>query len=329
VLAAVKKWVASLDKSDPDYDLHLAQALFVQQGHHAVDPALLKQTLRAKDYHARSAATHVLGDEWDRIPNAMALVKPQIADEHPRVRLEAVRALSFAGTLEAVELALEAARQPLDYYVEYTRQRTLGALEPLWKSALAKGAIAKNNPAGLEFITSYSQGHTPVGAAKKHLETLLTKTDLKPAQRKKEINGLADARGKAEAGKQVFARICIACHKVGNEGAELGPDMNKLATRLKREEIIESIIDPNAKIDPKYLATNVTTKDGDEISGLVVTEDDQTLTVAMGSGQKQIIRKSNIQSRATLKVSSMPEGLAQTMSAQEFVDLIEFLASQK
>lgn len=329
VLPAVKKWVASLDVSDPEYALHLCQALWVQQGHHAVDAALLKQVLRAKDYHARAAATHVLADELDRIPNALALLKPQIADDHPRVRLEAVRALSFLDSLEAVELALEAAKYPLDYYIEYTLQSTLGALEPIWKPALSSRAIARNNPEGLDFLTDYSKGRTPLGAAKKHLETLLNKTDLKPAQRRKEIDGLADARGKAAAGREVFARICVACHKVGTDGAELGPDMTTLGTRLKREEIIESIIDPNAKVDPKFLATNITTKDGDEVSGLVVSEDDQNVTLAMGSGQKQIVKKSNIKGRETLKVSSMPEGLAQTMSAQEFVDLIEFLASQK
>jgi putative heme-binding domain-containing protein len=329
LMPAVKDWVGALDKSDPDYDRHLCEALWVQQGHHAVDVDLLAQVLTAKGYHARAAATHVLADEWGRVPGALALLKPRVHDDHPRVRLEAVRALSFVRSLEAVELALEAARHPLDYYLEYTLQSTLGALEPIWKPALASGTVAANNPEGLDFLTSYSRGRSPLAAVQKQLEALLNRSDLSPRERQRAVSRVARARGEADAGKKVFARICIACHKAAGEGAEFGPDLTTVGSRLKREEIVESVIDPNAKIDPKYLATNITTAEGEEVSGLVAGEDEQTVTVVMGSGQKQVIKKSTIKGREALKVSSMPEGLVQTMAAQEFVDLIEFLSAQK
>ncbi|MBI2925983.1 MAG: c-type cytochrome [Verrucomicrobia bacterium] len=329
LLPAVNKWVAALDKTDPDYERHLCEALWVQQGHHAVEVALLGRVLRAKDYHARAAATHVLTDEWSRVPNPMALLQPQVSDEHPRVRLEAVRALSFVKSLDAVELALEAVKYPLDYYLQYTLESTLGALEPVWKDALAKGALAASNPEGLDFITSFSGGGVPSGAVLNTLPPLLSRLGPDAEEKRRSYAALAEARGTAEVGQEVFGRICISCHKIGNEGAEFGPDLTKVASRLKREEIIESIIDPNAKIDPRYLAMNVTTKDGEEYSGVVGAEDERTLTLVMGLGQKQVIEKSNIKERATLKASSMPEGLPQTMSAQEFVDLVEFLVAQK
>ena len=328
VLPAVKKWVAGLDRKDPNYERHLCEALFVQQGHHAVDEVLLKQVLAAKDFNARAAASHVVAEERRYLTNALDLIRPMVADAHPRVRVEALRALSFFRTTEAAELALLAASDRSDYYVDYTLQSTISALEPVWKPALVAGTFAKNNSAGRDYLDTLNQGGKPSTQVQNSFKTLVS-PNAKPADRATATKEVAKASGNAKSGAAVFNRICIACHKVGNEGAELGPEMNKLATRLKREEIIESIIDPNAKIDPKFLATNITTHDGDELSGLVASEDEQTLTLASGSGQKQILKKSNIKARETLKISSMPEGLVQTMALQEFLDLVEFLAGQK
>jgi putative heme-binding domain-containing protein len=97
---------------------------------------------------------------------------------------------------------------------------------------------------------------------------------------------------------------------------------------MKREEIAESILYPNLKVDPKYLSVNITTKDGEELTGVVVTEDDKELSVQLGAGNVQKVARTNIAKRETTKVSNMPEGLAEALQA-EFVDLIEYLAAQK
>ena len=115
VLAAINRWVAKLDPTDKEFDRHLLEALWVQQGHHAVDPALLQKVLRTKTGEARAGATRVLADEWDRIPNAMELIQTQITDEFPRTRVEAIRALSFVRKIEAIETLLLTADQPRDY----------------------------------------------------------------------------------------------------------------------------------------------------------------------------------------------------------------------
>lgn len=133
VAAATKKWVAGLDKNDKDYEHHRLEGLWVQQWHNAVDAELLKQVLRSPEPRARAAATRVLCDWRDRIPDALELLKPQVNDEHPRVRLEAVRACSFFETSAATEVALEALNHEQDPSLEHTLNETIKTLERFQK----------------------------------------------------------------------------------------------------------------------------------------------------------------------------------------------------
>ena len=85
------------------------------------------------------------------------------------------------------------------------------------------------------------------------------------------MTALTMQKGNASNGRAVFARSCTACHKMGNgEGQDYGPNVDKVGTRLTRYKIVESIIDPNAEVDKKYLSTRVDLLDGKSISGLVV-----------------------------------------------------------
>src|SRR5205814_2717418 len=139
VLAALDGWLAGLDRSDADHEHHVLEALWVRQHHNAVDVALLKRLLESPDFRARAAATRVLCYWRDRVPDALGLLKKLAADPYPRVRLEAVRAASFFDAPEALEVALISAEQPTDVYLDYVRNETMKALEPVWKKALAEG----------------------------------------------------------------------------------------------------------------------------------------------------------------------------------------------
>jgi len=328
VVAGAKKWVAGLSESDPQYDHQLCEALWVLQGHHAVDEGLLKKGLSAKTGEARAAATRILADEWEYFPNAMALMKTQANDSFARTRLEAVRAFSFVRTPESVEAALQAVNQPMDYWANYTLDATLGALEPVWKGPFQAGTIARSNRKGLELLTEMANASKPEGAAAAALRKLVA-GGVPQRQIQQSYSTIAKARGSADNGKAIFRRICAACHKFGGEGIDFGPDMNGVATRLKREEIIESLIEPNAKLDPKFITTNVETKNGDALTGFVIAEDTTSVTLRIGGGSSQKITKADIAKREDLKQSSMPEGLAGTMSPGEFLDVVEFLSSLK
>lgn len=153
IQAEVPKWIAGLDKSDPEYEHHLLEALWVYQAANVVEPKLLTRVLRSPNPHARAAATRVLCYQRNRVENALELLREQANDEHPRVRLEAVRACSFFTVPEAAEVALEAVKHETDYYIDYTLTETITTLEKYWKPAISAGRpFAADNPAGIAYI---------------------------------------------------------------------------------------------------------------------------------------------------------------------------------
>src|SRR6185295_18211363 len=112
VLAAMQAWTDRLDPKDPRYEHHMMEALWVHQWHNRVNEKLLTRMLRSNDPWARAAATRVLCYWRDRVANPLALLKTQATDEHPAVRLEAVRATSFFQTPDAAAIALETLNRP-------------------------------------------------------------------------------------------------------------------------------------------------------------------------------------------------------------------------
>jgi len=133
VARAVDAWVANLNRDDPNYWHQMLEALWVKQHHVLVDRALLETLLRCPEPKARGAATRVLCYWRHHLEDPIALLQVQVNDEHPRVRLEAVRALSFfegADAVRAQEVALESLLHPQDDYLEYTLNETIATLGP-------------------------------------------------------------------------------------------------------------------------------------------------------------------------------------------------------
>jgi hypothetical protein len=111
------------------------EALWMYQYHNSVNSTLLTKMLRSPDFHARAAATRVLCYWRERVTDPLGLLKVQAADEHPRVRLEAVRACSFFATPQAAEVALEVLNHPMDPFLQYTLDETMNTLDRFTKSA--------------------------------------------------------------------------------------------------------------------------------------------------------------------------------------------------
>lgn len=207
--AALKKWIGQLDENDTDYEHHLLEALWVYQGVGITEPDLLKRLLRAKDYRARTGATRALRNMRDSLPDALDLLQDQVNDVHPRVRLEAVIALSYFKDARAADIALQALKHPTDYYVDYGLKETMDTLAPYWRPHLAAGkAIAAGNPAGANYLLATVSNAELVKMPRTGpvLLALLARDGVLPQYREEALAGLSKIN-KTDTLTELFAAI--------------------------------------------------------------------------------------------------------------------------
>jgi len=196
VVPALEAWIKQLDETDGNHEHHLLEALWVYQTIGVVNEDLLTRLLHAKDYHARAAATRALRHWRDRLPasKSYAWLAGQAEDVHPRVRLEAVVALSYFPDTKAAEIALLALKHPTDYYLDYGIKETLTTLEPYWKQALAKGRpFAANNPAGAAYVLGNIPNAELLDMPRSGpvYLALLSRDNILPQYRQEAVEGLA------------------------------------------------------------------------------------------------------------------------------------------
>jgi putative heme-binding domain-containing protein len=134
VLPALAKWTAAAGD-----DATRLEALWMYQSLDTPEPELLKRCLTATTPQVRAAAARVLGDWTGRLPDALTLLAARAADEHPQVRLEAVRSLGRVADRKAAEAALTVLDKPTDKWIDYALWLTLRELEPQWVPALQAG----------------------------------------------------------------------------------------------------------------------------------------------------------------------------------------------
>jgi putative membrane-bound dehydrogenase-like protein len=138
--------------------------------------------------------------------------------------------------------------------------------------------------------------------------------------------------GNAERGRQLFLDArktqCAKCHRVGDQGERIGPELTGLGGRFSRVHLIESILEPSRTIAPSFQTLVVALKDGRIASGIKVAETTDRLTIADREGNRHDLRKADIAQQETSAMSTMPDGLEKQLTTDEFIDLITFLVAQ-
>ena len=114
VLPKLTAWVAGLEENDPRYEHHVLEALWVTWGLNQVDETLLRQLLQANDFRARAAAVRVLRYTGHQIADQAELLMQAAADDHGRVRLEAIVAASWLDAEQGIPIVTAASQKPLD-----------------------------------------------------------------------------------------------------------------------------------------------------------------------------------------------------------------------
>jgi putative heme-binding domain-containing protein len=131
-------------------------------------------------------------------------------------------------------------------------------------------------------------------------------------------------------GKAAYAEAqCIQCHRFGESGGSVGPELAAVSSRLTTRDILESILEPSKVVSEQYQNVALTTSDGDTLAGRVVEEDELKLVLMTDPlhPNREEIKKADIVSRHASKISPMPEGLVNSLTEDEIWDLIAYLES--
>ena len=142
--------------------------------------------------------------------------------------------------------------------------------------------------------------------------------------------------GKASKGRD-FARgkanfelaQCSLCHRYGDLGGAVAPDLTNVAARFKRQDILESITEPSKVVSEQYTSTIFTMNDGTVAAGRITQETPEKVVIVANpfDPATTTLKAASIKSRELSKVSIMPPGLLNTFSEAEILDLIAYLES--
>lgn len=213
---------------------------------------------------------------------------------------------------------------------------------PLPVRSAATAALAASPPGGRRLLEIVRQGDLPADlrvaaasgllgsadpairtAAAEHLE-MPAGVDARPLPPLPELMAM---RADAGRGRQLFATTgtCGKCHVVGGEGRAVGPDLSGIGTKLSREALFASILDPSAAISHNYETFTAVTTDGRAISGLLADRTAERIVLKDAEGILHPLRPADVEELVKQPVSLMPADLQKLLTAQDLVDVVAWL----
>jgi putative heme-binding domain-containing protein len=139
-------------------------------------------------------------------------------------------------------------------------------------------------------------------------------------------------KGDLDRGEKLFwsqAVNCGSCHKIADRGTSIGPELTSIGKQRTREDLLESILEPSRRIEPKFAAYVAHTKDGRSFTGLVVKRDDKEVVLRDAQNKEIVLAANNLEELRPSRTSLMPDGQMAGLTAQEAADLLEYVASRK
>jgi putative heme-binding domain-containing protein len=142
---------------------------------------------------------------------------------------------------------------------------------------------------------------------------------------------LLSKAGDAERGRRLFAESnavqCRTCHAVGGQGGAVGPALDRVGTRLDRQKILESLLEPSKTIAPEYRTWLAVTEDGRSVTGLLAKRTEESVSIVDAAGKRTDLAAATVDELEPLPTSLMPEQLLRDLTADQAADLIAYLES--
>ncbi len=214
---------------------------------------------------------------------------------------------------------------------------------PALRAAVLDAVFARSSrlPALLD---AFDSGEVEVAALSALQRSRLTENESEEIRRRA-VGVLGDARGtrpgpdvyerfaaalersrSPERGAALFEQHCLPCHRVGDRGHEVGPDLASERERAD-ETLLDDILAPSTQITAGYSAYVVTTRDGRAVSGVLANESATSVTLRAERGVEETILRRSIRTFTVSPVSLMPDNLATLLSPADVADIIAYLRS--
>jgi len=195
-------------------------------------------------------------------------------------------------------------------------------------AALRKSSATATIPAAQlrEALASYSSKIQASAA------DLLAERDTNDRQRADAIASLIAESGDATRGEEVFLSrkaACSACHRVGDRGERIGPELSRIGEIRTTRDLAEAILYPSLSLARGYESYTIVTADGQSVSGLLQQETAATVTVRTTDRAEIRVPREQIEELAPHATSIMPQGLDKVLSTAELRDLLAYLGTLK
>jgi putative membrane-bound dehydrogenase-like protein len=134
-----------------------------------------------------------------------------------------------------------------------------------------------------------------------------------------------DLKGDSARGKVLFKKTCATCHRLENEGTEVGPELAPILRSKTPETLLVDILDPSREVDPRFIEYAVTTTNGRNLTGMIAAETASSVTLRRAENAEDTLLRSQIESILAAAKSLMPEGLEMQLNRQDVADVIAYL----
>jgi putative heme-binding domain-containing protein len=145
-------------------------------------------------------------------------------------------------------------------------------------------------------------------------------------------NAILALQGDSHRGERLFwsqAVNCGKCHRLGERGTPVGPDLSNIGKLRSPQDVLESLLTPSRRVEPKYANYLAQTSDGRSLSGVLVKRDENTVVLRDADGKEITLAANDVLELRPSSTSLMPDGQLASLTAQEAADLLEYLATRK
>ena len=134
--------------------------------------------------------------------------------------------------------------------------------------------------------------------------------------------------GDVKRGAAVFQRKCSTCHKIGNAGFEVGPNLLSM-TDKSAENVLIAVLDPSRAVETRYRNYIAQTAQGQTFTGVLAAETGNSITLLAQEGKQQVILRADLEELRSTGKSLMPDGLEKDLSRQDLADLVTYVSGLK